>query len=64
MEKENKVVWYYTATYRQWKGKPDPYGWGKYNVESTDLPWLRENRLRDSSFGHRVGRIRKKGQRS
>ena len=47
--------WFYVGTYRQWIGKPDPSGFGRYEVRSKDPSWLHEYMLKAKSRGDRVG---------
>ena len=40
--------------YRQWIGKPDPSGFGKAYLQSSDLQWLQRESQRLTRNGHRV----------
>lgn len=52
--------WYYMGTHRQWVGKSDPSGFGRYEMSSRDASWLHERMLRDKGNGCRVGAMRKR----
>lgn len=52
--------WYYVGTYRNWVGKPDPEGHGRYEVSSKDPSWLHEKMMKDKGNGHRVGHMKKR----
>lgn len=49
----------FKATYRQWRSKPDPSGFGRYEVYSDDYSWLQEKMQRDSKNGHLVRCVQK-----
>lgn len=51
---------YFKGTHRQWVGKPDPSGFGRYEVSSRDPSWLHERMLKDQGNGCRVGVMRKR----
>jgi hypothetical protein len=45
--------------YRQWIGKPDPSGFGTFNVASKDLAWLQSYGQELTLKGHTILRIQK-----
>lgn len=42
------------AQYRNWIGRPDPSGFGKFLYASNDPSWLHEQSVKLQSKGHRV----------
>ena len=40
--------------YRTWIGKPDPSGFGRFTVASSDPSWLHEEAVRLKRKGHAV----------
>lgn len=47
------------AQYRQWIGKPDPSGFGKFYVYSDDPSWTQEKAIDLTRKGHKVLSIQK-----